>query len=275
MGLFTLDKDLLPENWKKSRPSGKPVLWEPPEVGSREPVYLVTDTSWWMEQGWRDGVEITETSPDILFVIPAGTMRELDGLKYNESKAERAREATKQIFELIQKKKAKIVKGKNSIEGFLSSPVDEEVLSVAKNLKKRAETVLLTTDYAMMAIAENEGIKNRKYWKTNFAINNTFQKRKSSYYVKFIILFIFIYFLGIITSSVGLFFLGIVGSIISFIKWWKAPVSQGSGSFEYVTSSDKKDNKKKNITFDETFDDLAFDPTSLDASSGFDPLSTD
>ncbi len=252
MGLFTLDKDLLPENWKKSGPSGKPVLREPPKVRPREPVYLVTDTSWWMEQGWYDAIDIAEKAPEVFFVIPAGVMRELDGLKYNENKTEKAREATKQIFNLIQKRKAEIVKGTKLIEGFLSSPVDEEVLSVAKSLERKAKVILLTTDYAMMAVAENEKIESKKDWKwTSPLITNNLcgsSIKDESYYLKFLIFFFGIFCIGLISLSPLIIISGILGIFISFVKWGEAMSRQtknsnsNSGSkFNRVTST-KKDN---------------------------------
>lgn len=159
MGLFTLDKDLLPENWKKSGPSGKPVLREPPEVGSKEPVYLVTDTSWWMEQGWRDGVRIAEKVPEAFFVVPAGVMRELDGLKKNAEKGRRALEAIKRIEELVRKGRARIETKKSEYYNALASKTDEEVVGVAKKLKEEAEIFLLTTDRAQIALAKQLNIK--------------------------------------------------------------------------------------------------------------------
>ena len=159
MGLFTLDRDLLPENWGETGPSGKPVLGEPPEVRPREPVYLVTDTSWWMEQGWRDAVEIAEKMPEAFFVVPAGVMRELDGLKKNAEKGRRALESIKRIEELIRKGRAKIETRKSEYYNALASKTDEEVVAVAKRLKeKKLKTLILTTDKGQIALAFDQKI---------------------------------------------------------------------------------------------------------------------
>ena len=174
MGLFTLDRDLLPENWGKTGPSGKPVLGEPPAPArkeasseasmraetSKEPIYLVTDTSWWMEDGWRIATGVAERLRDgeAFFVVPAGVMRELDGLKKNPEKGKRALEAIKRIEELIRKGRARIETRKSEYYNALASKTDEEVVAVAKRLKEKGRVRLVSFDNAQKALARDVGI---------------------------------------------------------------------------------------------------------------------
>ena len=114
-----------------------------------------------MEQGWRIATEVAERLSDgkAFFVVPTGVMRELDGLKKAEGeKGKKAFEATRRIHELVSMGRARIVRGNGSVKGVLASPVDEEVLSVAREWKEKGKTYLLTTDRAQMAVANQQNI---------------------------------------------------------------------------------------------------------------------
>ena len=126
-------------------------------------VYLVTDTSWWLDQGWRIAVDVVDRleDGDPFFFVPAGVMRELDGLKRDSKRGKRALEATKRIHELISMGRCRIVEGNGRRKGMLASPVDEEVVEIARTLREKAGNVyLLTTDRAQMAVAENVGVES-------------------------------------------------------------------------------------------------------------------
>jgi len=165
MGLLTLEENLLPESKK---PSGRQSL-RMPEEQAREPVFLVTDTSWWLEQGWKDAVEIARKVPEAFFVIPAGVMRELDGLKRNIEKGRRALEATKRIEELVRLGRARIETKREKYYNALASKTDEEVVRVAEKMAGRIEgkgkVFLLTTDKAQQALARQFGIGITPYEK--------------------------------------------------------------------------------------------------------------
>lgn len=128
-------------------------------------IYLVTDTSWWLDQGWKDSVEIAKKTPEVVFVIPAGVMRELDGLKRNPEKGRKALASTKRIEELVRAGRAKIETKNGRYYNVLASKTDEEVVRTAKKLKKKGEVFLLTTDKAQLALARQEGIDNAVYEK--------------------------------------------------------------------------------------------------------------
>ncbi|GEM_PF-5843639 len=135
-------------------------------VQGKEKIFLVTDTSWWLEEGWYSAVDIAEKTSNVFFVIPGGVLKELDGLKKNDNLARRSKAlyATKQIKELLEKGKGKIItNGKKREFGCLNSIVDEEVISVAKALNKEGKNVIvLTTDYAQTALGKNENITTSK-----------------------------------------------------------------------------------------------------------------
>jgi len=136
-------------------------------VQGKEKIFLVTDTSWWLEEGWYKAVEIAEKTDNLFFVIPGGVLKELDGLKKNDNQARKnkALYATKQIKELMEKGKGEIItNGKKKEFGCLNSIVDEEVISVAKALNKEGKNVIvLTTDYAQTALGKNEKLKTLKF----------------------------------------------------------------------------------------------------------------
>jgi rRNA-processing protein FCF1 len=96
---------------------------------------------------------------NVFFVIPAGVMRELDGLKRNPEKWERAVEATKQIEELIKMKKARIETQKSRYFNALASKVDEEVVATAVDMRKEGKVILFSIDHAQRALALQEGIE--------------------------------------------------------------------------------------------------------------------
>ena len=64
----------------------------------KDQTYLVTDTSWWLEQGRNVANEMAEKYNNLFFIIPAGVMKELDGLKKNKEKKELAHKSIKQNF---------------------------------------------------------------------------------------------------------------------------------------------------------------------------------
>ncbi len=136
---------------------------------------------------------------EAFFVIPSGVMRELDGLKKNPDKGKKALEATRQINKLISMGREKIVKGNGSVKGFLPCPVDEEVISVAKEWKAKGKTYLLTTDQAMMAVAKNEGIPIR--YLTNKAIDTKDCQKKTGSLKKTVLTFL-LCFVGFIIITV-------------------------------------------------------------------------
>jgi len=125
-------------------------------------VYLVTDTSWWLDQGWRIAVDVVDRleDGDPFFFVPAGVMCELDGLKRDPKRGKRALEATKRIHELVSMGRCRIVEGNGRRRGVLASPVDEEVVEIARALgEKTGNVYLLTIDRAQMAVAENIPIR--------------------------------------------------------------------------------------------------------------------
>jgi len=65
---------------------------------------------------------------DPFFFVPAGVMRELDGLKRDPKRGKRALEAMKRIQELVSMGRCRIVEGNERRKGMLASPVDEEVV---------------------------------------------------------------------------------------------------------------------------------------------------
>jgi len=131
----------------------------------RKTIYLVTDTSWWLDQGWRDAVEIARKVPEAFFVIPAGVMRELDGLKRNPEKGKRALESTKRIEELVRFGRARIETRNGEYYNVLASKTDEEVVGVAEKLKEIGKVFLLTTDKAQLALAKQLNINLAAYEK--------------------------------------------------------------------------------------------------------------
>ena len=132
---------------------------------NQKAIYLVTDTSWWLDQGWKDAVEIARKNPEVVFAIPAGVMRELDGLKRNPDKRRRALASTKKIEELVRAGRARIETKNGKYYNVLASKTDEEVVGTAKRLKRKGDVFLLTTDRAQLALASQENIGCLSYEK--------------------------------------------------------------------------------------------------------------
>jgi rRNA-processing protein FCF1 len=132
------------------------------EKGKGETVYLVTDTSWWIEEGYSDlPSRFLQNTTGIKLIVPHGVFYELDGLKKNTEKGKKAVAATKKIFFLTTKGKAELYSknGKNKLNKVLSSRVDEEVVNTAEKLKNNGNVVfILSTDYAQRTLAESKGI---------------------------------------------------------------------------------------------------------------------
>ena len=126
--------------------------------GSTSKPTAVTDTSWWLEEGWR--MEKLPSGFNKL-IVPSSVMRELDGLKKNPDTKDRATEATKRIAELIKEGKAQIMSPTiKPSYNTLSSKTDEEVVAVAEELKKEGQknVTILSLDHGIHALAGNRGI---------------------------------------------------------------------------------------------------------------------
>ncbi len=75
-------------------------------------------------------------------------------------KKELAYNSIKQIGELIDKGRAKLLTNEGKYYNVFSSKVDEEVIKVAENLKNEGKKVfLLTIDNAQMILAKQKGIE--------------------------------------------------------------------------------------------------------------------
>ncbi len=122
-----------------------------------EKIYFVTDTSWWLEEGWHKARQTIGKNKKFLFIIPKGVLREIDGLKKDENKKQKALETEKTIKLLVKNKEGYIygLKKEEKLRA-LSSTTDEEVVSVAKKLKEKGKnTIILTTDNGIKILGES------------------------------------------------------------------------------------------------------------------------
>ena len=205
MGLLTLEENLLPED-------GKPVRL-PKKKSFRKQVFLVTDTSWWMEMAER-GWAVRDFSGSV-YVIPQAVFRELDGLKRNERKAQYARWAFREIQRLAKQGKAGIATHpRGKVWNVLNSSADEEVVNVGLAFKKHGyETKLLSTDTGQIALAEIKGLKCEGVmppWKEREEMK-AFKDFVKKVGIVLMLFMGFIMFLGFFSGNTGM---GVIGTCI-------------------------------------------------------------
>ncbi len=203
-------------------------------VQGKEKIFLVTDTSWWLEEGWKSKILGIQNG---LFIIPSGVLKEIDGLKKNKNLSDKAINAERNIFLLVKNKKG-IIENTTERLNTLSSHVDEQVVIIGEKLKKQGKKVyVLTTDMGIKTLCV---MKRIPYSSSLTHIHELMNKKEDSFlsYIIFI-LCVFSFLMGFI-SDAGWFTLGGIFLLI----YIRITGSTQESSISKLNSKDEEDENK-------------------------------